>query len=92
MTGMLIAMACLSGTLRAQQIEGVRVDDLHMERNGNYLEVRMNVVTDGLQVENNRAVLLTPSIVQEGTDSLALPSIGIYAAHAITNTSAAKAC
>ena len=78
MTGMLIAMACLSGTLRAQQIEGVRVDDLHMERNGNYLEVRMNVVTDGLQVENNRAVLLTPSIVQEGTDSLALPSIGIY--------------
>lgn len=77
MIGMLIALACLGGTLKAQQTEGAWVENLRMERNGDYLAVRMRVVLAGLQVESNRAVLLTPSIVQ-GADSLALPSIGIY--------------
>ena len=74
---MLTALACLSGTLRAGRIDGVRVESLRMERNGGYMEVTMSVVTDGMQVEANRAVLLTPSIAQ-GADSLALPSIGVY--------------
>ena len=74
---MLTALACLSGTLRAGRIDGVRVESLRMERNGGYMEVTMSVVTDGMQVDANRAVLLTPSIAQ-GADSLALPSIGVY--------------
>ena len=61
----------------AQDLGGVRVENLHLERNGAYLKVQMEVHLDSLQVERNRAVLLTPSIVQ-GDDSLALPSIGLY--------------
>lgn len=61
----------------AQDLGGVRVENLRLERNGAYLKVQMEVHLDSLQVERNRAVLLTPSIVQ-GDDSLALPSIGLY--------------
>lgn len=73
----MLMLACLVGTLRAQQADGARVENLRMERNGHYLVVKMDVVLAGLQVESNRAVLLTPGIVQ-GADSLTLPSIGLY--------------
>ena len=75
--GIILLLACTGGTLRAQEMGGTRVENLRMERNGHYLVVEMDVVLAGLQVESNRAVLLTPSIVQ-GADSLALPSIGVY--------------
>ena len=77
--GLLLAMtACLSGPLQAQKAGGVRVESPRMERNGHYMVVEMDVVLSGMDVESNRAVLLTPSIVQEGKDTLTLPSIGLY--------------
>lgn len=61
----------------AQELAGVRVANVRLERNGAYLDVRMDIRLDSLSVERNRAVLLTPSLVQ-GDDSLALPAVGIY--------------
>lgn len=48
-----------------------------MDRSGRYLAVRMDVDWSELHVNSNRAVLLTPRFIN-GSDSLDLPSIGIY--------------
>ena len=58
-------------------IPGVSVENLNMSRNGGYLTVEMAVDLTGLDVHANQAVLLTPRLVS-GTDSLDLPSVGIY--------------
>lgn len=58
-------------------IPGVNVSRFSIERNGKYLTVEMLLDLTELDVTSNRAVLLTPSLVN-GTDSLALPSVGIY--------------
>lgn len=73
----LLTLPFLNGALRAQETGGIPVTDVRLERNGDYLSVQMKVSLGSMDVESNRAVLLTPSIVQ-GADSLALPSIGIY--------------
>lgn len=56
---------------------GVSVTKFSMDREGKYLAVDMELDIDSLEVESNRAVLLTPRLVN-GTDSLDLPSVGIY--------------
>lgn len=58
-------------------VDGVSVSGLEMERNGEYLVVGMTLDLRGLEVDGNRAVLLTPRLVN-GTDSLDLPSVGVY--------------
>lgn len=58
-------------------IPGVTVERFDMGRNGKYLTVEMDVDLSGLDVDANRAVLLTPRLVN-GKDSLDLPSVGIY--------------
>ena len=58
-------------------VDGVSVSDLRMERNGNYLAVDMLLDLNKLKVDGNRAVLLTPRLVNDA-DSIDLPSIGIY--------------
>lgn len=58
-------------------IPGVSVGNFNMTRNGKYLSVGMDVDLTALDVDANRAVLLTPRLVN-GADSLDLPSIGIY--------------
>ncbi len=74
----LIALCGAGITAKAQTVvDGVSVNDLKMERNGEYLVVDMNIGLKELGVENNRAVLLTPRLVN-GADSLDLPSVGIY--------------
>lgn len=55
----------------------VAVSRFKMEREGKYLNVEMDVDLTALRVDANRAVLLTPRLVN-GTDSLDLPAIGIY--------------
>ena len=42
--GILLALTSLSGMLKAQPADSVRIEDLRMERNGNYLTIQMNVV------------------------------------------------
>ncbi len=61
----------------AQIVKGVRVDSLRLDRSGEYLAVDMDFDLSDLDVESNRAVLLTPQLVN-GADTLDLPSIGIY--------------
>ncbi|MDE5710333.1 MAG: DUF3868 domain-containing protein, partial [Bacteroides sp.] len=76
----LIGLGCVSGTM-AQDIKsivpGVSITHFKMERNGKYLTTEMIVDLAALDVESNRAVLLTPRLVN-GTDSCDLPAIGVY--------------
>lgn len=58
-------------------VDGVSTSGLKMERNGGYLAVEMLLDLKSLKVGSNRAVLLTPRLVN-GNDSLDLPSVGIY--------------
>ena len=58
-------------------IPGVSIENFNMNRNGKYLTVEMEMDLAELDVNSNRAVLLTPRLVN-GADSLDLPSIGIY--------------
>lgn len=77
----LIMLLGMSAATQAQNRElvvaGVRVGDLKMERSDAYMTVEMTLDLSDLDVDGNRAVLLTPRLVN-GRDSLDLPSIGIY--------------
>ena len=65
-------------TTKAQTIvDGISVSSLKMERNGQYMVVDMLLDMSQLSVGGNYAVLLTPRLTN-GTDSLDLPSVGIY--------------
>ena len=76
----LLGMGNMSGVV-AQNIEniipGVSIENFNMNRNGKYLTVEMELHLSALDVDANRAVLLTPRLVN-GADSLDLPAIGIY--------------
>ena len=70
-------LSLLLGTsplLHAQEVDGVSVGSLKMDRNGEYLVVEMDVELSRLEVEANRAVLLTPRLVN-GADSAALVAV-----------------
>lgn len=58
-------------------IPGVSVGNCNMKHEGRYLSVTMDMDLSELDVSSNRAVLLTPRLVN-GTDSVDMPSIGIY--------------
>ena len=76
----LLIMGLLAGIvpLHAQENRGeVCVDDCRMERHGEYMSVDMTLDLSSLDVESNRAVVLTPTMVN-GVDTLRLPSVGIY--------------
>ena len=79
---MIIALLGMGTVAQAQTavqtvVDGVSVDDLKIERNGGYMAVDMTLGLKDLDVDGNRAVLLTPRLVNGG-DSLDLPSVGIY--------------
>ncbi len=58
-------------------VEGVSIDGLKMEHSGSFMTVDMTMDLSSLKVSGNRAVLLTPRLVN-GADTLDLPSVGIY--------------
>ncbi len=58
-------------------VDSLKVDRVSMERSGQYMTVGMTMDLSDVKVEGNRAVLLTPRIVN-GADSVELPSVGIY--------------
>lgn len=58
-------------------IPGVSVGNCNMKHEGRYLSVTMDMDLSELDVSSNRAVLLTPRLVN-GADSVDMPSIGIY--------------
>lgn len=72
------ALLGLTAAAEAQTIvDGVAVKGFKMERNGEYMAVKMRLNLTDLAVDGNRAVLLMPRLVNGG-DSLNLPAIGIY--------------
>lgn len=80
MLAALSGIACIpeAGAQDAKNIiPGVSIENFSMEREGKYLNVEMDMDLEDLSVSSNRAVLLTPRLVN-GTDSLDLPSVGIY--------------
>lgn len=79
---MIIALWGMGTTAEAQTaaagaVDGVTVGGVKTERNGGYIAVDMTLDLKGLNVDGNRAVLLTPRIAN-GQDSLDLPSVGVY--------------
>lgn len=73
-----VAEAQIATDMRKQDIvNGVSVENLRMERNGGYIAIDMLWDLSGLDVDDNRAVLLTPRLVN-GNDSLDLQSVGVY--------------
>ena len=58
-------------------VPGVGVDGVSVMRQNEYMAVDMKVDLRDLNVRGNRAVLLTPGLVN-GSDTLALYSVGIY--------------
>ncbi|MFR9257144.1 MAG: DUF3868 domain-containing protein [Merdibacter sp.] len=78
----MFALLGMGGVAEAQTpkqtvVDGVAVSDFKMERNGGYMAVDMMLDLSDLDIESNRAVLLTPRLVN-GADSLDLPAVGIY--------------
>jgi len=55
----------------------VKVSSLKTEKEEGNFVVRMNINLSGLKIKSNRAVLLTPKLIN-GKDSTELQSIGIY--------------
>lgn len=80
---MLAVLLGLAGGIAAEAqdkkdiLPGVSVENFTMNRNGKFLTVEMDVDMSELQVPANRAVVLTPRLVN-GSDSLDLPAIGVY--------------
>lgn len=80
MLAALSGMACMpeAGAQESGNIiPGVSVGRFTMDREGKFLNVAMDMDLKDLDVSSNRAVLLTPRLVN-GADSLDLPSVGIY--------------
>ena len=74
----IIVSACVFGARAGVGPDGgVNVGGFRAERNGKYLSLDMNIGLAGLEVEPNRAVLLTPVLVN-GADTLTLPSVAVY--------------
>lgn len=76
----LIGLGGVAGSV-AQNVKeitpGISVNRFKMERNGKFLSVEMDMDLKALDVETNRAVLITPRLVN-GKDSVNLPAVGIY--------------
>ncbi|WP_099293892.1 DUF3868 domain-containing protein [Butyricimonas sp. Marseille-P3923] len=77
--GIVVVTEAQTGTDTRKEdiVDDVSVENLRIERNGKYITIDMLLDLSGLDVDNNRAVLLTPWLVN-GNDSLDLQSVGIY--------------
>ena len=76
---MLIAASTAMAQQKQTIVDGVAVSGFSAVRNGKLMTVDMTLDISSLDVESNRAVLLTPRIAAAMTaDSVELPSVGIY--------------
>lgn len=75
----LLATISLLSTIavEAQNVDGARIDSLRIERTGDRIAVDMGIDLSDMHVESNRAILITPLLVN-GADTLSLSSIGLY--------------
>lgn len=75
----LLGMGTMAEAQTSKQtiVNGVSVNGFKMERNSGYIAVDMTLDLSDLEVDGNRAVLLTPRLVNKN-NSIDLPSVGIY--------------
>ena len=66
-----------AGAFAQQPIEGVKINNISMFRNDDYIAVDMDVNLSELEVAGGRAVVVEPWLVN-GADSVALPAVGVY--------------
>lgn len=71
----LLALTALHS--EAQQADDVAISHFSTERDGKHIQMDMDIDMSALDVDANRAVILTP-IMTNGTDSICLHSVGIY--------------
>ncbi len=72
------ALLLFASTAMAQEVvTGVSVTDFSAKRNGGFMELNFTLDLSNLKVKHNRAVLLTPCVINPD-DSLHLSSTGIY--------------
>lgn len=58
-------------------IQGAKIDNVRLERNGDYMVVDMDIDLQPMKVKSNRALIITPAIANGG-DSLNFSSVGVY--------------
>lgn len=77
---MIMAAALAGNAFAAEAVtpDGVRVDNVLMERNGQFIAISMDLDLKDVDVDANRALLITPCIVGADDDTECLPSVGIY--------------
>ncbi len=73
---MLVAGACLQAS--AGNISPVGVDSISYDRLGDYMVVQMNFDLTPTDVKSNRAQIITPLIISDSGDTLALHPVGVY--------------
>ena len=74
----LSAIAAFSMGAGAKGISPVGIDSISFDRHGDYMVLDMNINFSPTDVQSSRAQVLTPLIISEEGDTLALPSVGIY--------------
>ena len=72
-----IMMACTALAAVHSTPDYIRIDSLNMERNGDYVAIRMTFGLQDVKIDANRALLITPCISGDG-DERQLPAVGIY--------------
>ena len=73
----LMTLAGMASMTHAQGVDGVKVSRQGMQRSGDYMAVNMDLDLATLDVASNRAVLLTPMMVN-GDRQVELPSVRVY--------------
>ncbi len=73
----LLSGAALAAVSTVQAAFPVTASDVRLDRAGDFMSVDMMLGLEGLDVPANRAVLVTPALVN-GADTLRLPAVGVY--------------
>jgi hypothetical protein len=71
------ALASFMTGAQAQKISDVAVSDLKVLKDGDEMNITMNIDLSQLDVKNRRSVHLLP-VIKNGADSLDLAPVGIY--------------
>lgn len=62
---------------KAKVVPSAKIDSLNMQRNNDYMSIKLFFDLDDVKVRSNRAMLYTPRIIG-ATDTVELKSVGIY--------------
>ena len=62
---------------KAKVVPSAKIDSLNMQRNNDYMSIKLFFDLDDVKVRSNRAMLYTPRIIGE-SDTVELKSVGIY--------------